>query len=75
MNAGEKVILILSIWLVAAALYRMRKALYAYRTRHWLPLSDDTAWMLDRGFRCEMPPSALPQIALAGALSLVVVLL
>lgn len=75
MSAGEKAILLLSIWLVAAAIYRLRKWNYAMRTKHWIPLSKDTAWMVGKGHRLEYPPSPIPQVALAGALSIVVVLL
>ena len=75
MSVGEKLLLVLSIWIVAFGIYRLRRWTYAQRTKHWIPLRSDTAWMVDRGHRLEYPPSPIQQIALAGALTLVVTLL
>ena len=75
MDAAEKALLLLSIWLVAGAIYRMRKWTYAQRTKHWIPLSGDTVWMVDKGHRLEYAPSPIQRVALAGALSMIVVLL
>ncbi len=74
MNAAERFAVIVTVWLLCAAIIKVRRWWYGMRTQGWLPLSSDTAWMLEAGYRCELPPSFIGPVGVAIVVTIGVVL-
>jgi hypothetical protein len=68
MNIEERVVGTILLWVAIVGVNVLRHWVYRIRTRGWVPLSSDTAWMVDRGHRLEFPPSPLP-LVIAGVVA------
>jgi hypothetical protein len=75
LGMGERLAIIVCVWLAMLLLHQVAKWVYVVRTRGWLPMDKDTAWMLEAGYRCELPPSPVGPVLLAILLTIGLVLL
>ena len=71
----ERIILIALIWLGAWIIVKLRGWAYRLQTQGWLPLTPETAWMVDAGHKLEYPPAGWPLYAVAVVATVVVVVL
>jgi hypothetical protein len=72
MTITERMAVIGLVWVAAWGLGALRSLVYRLRTRGWIPLSKDSAWMLDAGYSLEFPPPRWPLYLVAAGASVLV---